>query len=129
MGRLRLREITQSAKSHKEGHADKEKEPVCAPGGQGCCIRKTEAILGLSNRGTFIQGSDYTNKPTAEKSDRPWQNNPGLRDSGKLLSLLGHREEKVSLQGGHAGRARAAAGVPRGELNPARDAASVGTAL
>lgn len=97
MGRLRLKEITQSAKSRKEVHAGKEKEPVYAPapGGQGCCIRKTEAILGLSNRGTFIQGSDYTNEPTAEKSDRQWQNNPGLSDSEKLLSLLEHRQERV----------------------------------
>lgn len=99
MGRLRLRAITQSAKSHKEVHADKEKEPVYAPGGQGCCIRKTEAILGLSNRGILIQGSDSTNEPTAEKSDRQWQNNPGLSDCGKLLSLLEHRQEKVTLQG------------------------------
>lgn len=105
------------------------KEPVYAPGGQGCRTRKTEAILGLSNRGTVIQGSHYTNEPTAEKSDRQWQNNPGLSDSGKLLSLLGHREEPVSLQGGHAGGARTAAGVPRGELNPSRDAASAGNAL
>lgn len=123
MGRLRLREIPQSAKSHKE------KEPVYAPGGQGCCIRKTEALPGLSNRGTVRQGGHDTNEPTAEKSDRQWQNNPGLSDSGKLLSLRGHREEKVSLQGGHAGGAGTAAGVPRGELNPARGAASAGKAL
>lgn len=105
------------------------KEPVCAPGGQGCCISKTEAILGLSNRGILIQGSDSTNEPTAEKSDRQRQNNPGLSDCGKLLSLLEHRQEKVSLQGGRAGGASTAAGVPRGELNPARGAASAGNAL
>lgn len=77
----------------KQVNADRNQSMLWEVRSLAYCIRKTETILGLSRRGKFTHGMDYTNEPAAEKARRGWWSNPGLSKSksGKVPSWPGHR--------------------------------------